>query len=382
MENLRRKKPYIDMNKRSLIISSLFLILLSYSNANNYQATVVKLSPTYYYELNEITTDEGALDTMGNAPKAGSFNGDYGVGGPEVGGEGPLYVFSADDFNGIAVPGLGGTDNLAHYSNNSGHVTLGDGNLYASSSITVALFFKAGPAQGGDRLFTNNISDPTKSFQVNVANNGLVLAVDPGSTGLSAERTLYMEDNSGPDRRLIQSDSGWFHVIASTSGNSGNERAANFKLWINGVDRTDNLQPDSTGWGINTGQAKIGGRRADPADSTTHSGAQDEVAIWLDRVLTDQEAMSLWEAAITEKKIPLVITDIEITKNIDDQEVKISWNSRRGRIYGIYSTTNLVDGDWEELDDSVEGDGEITSFTDPGVSVDDKKRFYRVVELE
>ena len=382
MENLRRKKPYIDMNKRSLIISSLFLILLSYSNANNYQATVVKLSPTYYYELNEITTDEGALDTMGNAPKAGSFNGDYGVGGPEVGGEGPLYVFSADDFNGIAVPGLGGTDNLAHYSNNSGHVTLGDGNLYASSSITVALFFKAGPAQGGDRLFTNNISDPTKSFQVNVANNGLVLAVDPGSTGLSAERTLYMEDNSGPDRRLIQSDSGWFHVIASTSGNSGNERAANFKLWINGVDRTDNLQPDSTGWGINTGQAKIGGRKADPADSTTHSGAQDEVAIWLDRVLTDQEAMSLWEAAITEKKIPLVITDIEITKNIDDQEVKISWNSRRGRIYGIYSTTNLVDGDWEELDDSVEGDGEITSFTDPGVSVDDKKRFYRVVELE
>ena len=382
MENLRRKKQYIDMNKRSLIISSLFLILLSYSNANNYQATVVKLSPTYYYELNEITTDEGALDTMGNAPKAGSFNGDYGVGGPEVGGEGPLYVFSADDFNGIAVPGLGGADNLAHYSNNSGHVTLGDGNLYASSSITVALFFKAGPAQGGDRLFTNNTSDPTKSFQVNVANNGLVLAVDPGSTGLSAERTLYMEDNSGPDRRLIQSDSGWFHVIASTSGNSGNERAANFKLWINGVDRTDNLQPDSTGWGINTGQAKIGGRKADPADSTTHSGAQDEVAIWLDRVLTDQEAMSLWEAAITEKKIPLVITDIEITKNIDDQEVKISWNSRRGRIYGIYSTTNLVDGDWEELDDSVEGDGEITSFTDPGVSVDDKKRFYRVVELE
>ena len=57
--------------------------------------------------------------------------------------------------------------------------------------------------------------------------------------------------------------------------------------------------------------------------------------------------------------------------------MKISWNSRRGRIYGIYSTTNLVDGDWEELDDSVEGEGEITSFTDPGVSLDDKKRFYR-----
>mgnify|MGYP003328036414 CR=1 FL=1 len=85
------------MNKRSLIISSLFFTLLSYSNANNYQSTVVKLSPTYYYELNEITTDEGALDTMGNAPKAGSFNGDYGVGGPEVGGEGPLCLLYTSD---------------------------------------------------------------------------------------------------------------------------------------------------------------------------------------------------------------------------------------------------------------------------------------------
>ena len=159
--------------------------LIAHSSAANYQATVIKLSPTYYYELNETTTENGALDTMGNAPKNGEYNGFYGEGGPEVGGEGPLYVFSADDPNGIAVPGLGGADNLAHYSNNSGHITLADGNLYGSSSITVALFFKAGPAQGGDRLFTNNLSDPTKSFQVNVANDGLVLAVDPSNTGVS-----------------------------------------------------------------------------------------------------------------------------------------------------------------------------------------------------
>ena len=356
--------------------------LIAHSSAANYQATVIKLSPTYYYELNETTTENGVLDTMGNAPKNGEYNGFYGEGGPEVGGEGPLYVFSADDPNGIAVPGLGGADNLAHYSNNSGHITLADGNLYGSSSITVALFFKAGPAQGGDRLFTNNLSDPTKSFQVNVANDGLVLAVDPSNTGELAERTLFMEDNSGPDRRLIQSESGWFHVIASTFGDTGRERASNFKLWINGVDRTDNLQPNVTGWGINTGLAKIGGRRADAADSTTHSGAQDEVAIWLDRVLTDKEAESLWEAAITEKKIPLVIEDIEIEKTDDSQSITISWNSRRGRVYGLYTTTNLLDGEWEELDDSIEGDGETTSFTDPELPLDDKIRFYRVVELE
>ena len=348
----------------------------------NYQATVIKLEPSFYYELNETETDDGAMDTMGNAAKAGVFNGDYGVGGPEVGGEGPLTVFSADDFEGIPVPGLGGTDNLAHYSNNSGHVTLGDGNLYGSSSITVAFFFKAGPAQGGDRLFTNNLSDATKSFQVNVANDGLVLAVDPSQTGLNAERTLFMEDNSGPDRRLIQTDSGWFHVVASTFGSSGRERAQNFKLWINGVDRTDNLQPNVTGWGIDTGLAKIGGRKADPANSTTHSGAQDEVAIWLDRVLTDEEATSLWEAAITEKKIPLVIEDVQLHLGEASNAVTVTWNSRRGRVYGVYSTTNLQNDEWEELDDGIESEGESTSFTDEGIPLTDKKKFYKVMEVE
>ncbi|NCG26674.1 MAG: hypothetical protein GWP42_03930 [Verrucomicrobiales bacterium] len=348
----------------------------------NYQATVIKLEPNFYYELNETETDDGAMDTMGNAPKAGVFNGDYGVGGPEVGGEGPLTVFSADDFEGIPVPGLGGTNNLAHYSNNSGHVTLGDGNLYGSSSITVAFFFKAGPAQGGDRLFTNNLSDATKSFQVNVANDGLVLAVDPSQTGLNAERTLFMEDNSGPDRRLIQTDSGWFHVVASTFGSSGRERAQNFKLWINGVDRTDNLQPNVTGWGIDTGLAKIGGRKADPANSTTHSGAQDEVAIWLDRVLTDEEATSLWEAAITEKKIPLVIEDVQLHLGEASNAVTVTWNSRRGRVYGVYSTTNLQNDEWEELDDGIESEGESTSFTDEGIPLTDKKKFYKVMEVE
>ena len=276
---------------------------VSFVEAANYQRVVNSLNPTYYYELNETDTAGGPIDSRGTAPDGqGSFNGDYVNGPPMVGGPGPLTVFHEGAQ--IPVPGVGGAENLAHYSNNAGHVVLGDGNDYASGDITVALFFKAGPAQGGDRLFTNNIADPTKSFQVNVANDGLVLAVDPSQTGFNAERTLFMPDNSGPDRRLIQSASGWFHVVASTHGNSGPERAGNFRVWINGVDRTDNLQPNVTGWGIDTGLAKIGGRRANPADTTTHSGAQDEVAIWLDRTLTDAEVASLWIGATTEIEIP------------------------------------------------------------------------------
>ena len=359
----------------SLCLPVFGCLALGAAHADNYQATVVGLSPTYYYELNETSTEGGAVDTMGNAPAPGVFNGAYGEFGPMVGGPGPLEVFE-----GTAVLGLGGEGNLAHYSNNQGHVTLGDGNLYASSSITVAMFFKAGPAEGGDRLFTNNVTDPTKSFQIVTANDGLVLAVDPGNAGSLAERTLYLEDNSGPDRRLIEEESGWFHVVASTHGATGAERAGNFKLWINGVDRTANLQADVTGWGTDTGLAKIGGRRANATDSTTHSGAQDEVAIWLDRVLTDNEVADLWESAVEEKKVPLEFTDIELLDVDGEPSVKVTWQSKPNRSYLVFVSENLED--WLEITDNHPSEGDLTTFTDSNLPDDATRLYYRVVEGE
>lgn len=257
----------------------------------HYPKAVIGLNPKFYYRLDETSTSAGVIDAMGSAAP-GSYNGDYINGPAMVGGPGPVEAFG-----GIALPGVGGAANLAHYSNNAGHIVLGPGSNYGANNITVALFLKAGSAQGGDRIFTNNLADNTKSFQIVTANDGLVLAIDPSASGANAERTLFLEDNSGPDRRLIDPNAGWFHVVASTSGATGPERASNFRLWINGIDRTDNLKPNVTGWGINTNFAKIGGRRDNPTDSTTHSGAQDEVSIWLDRVLTETEVQSLWTAA-------------------------------------------------------------------------------------
>jgi hypothetical protein len=165
--------------------------------------------------------------------------------------------------------------------------------------MTVSMFLiGGGSAQGGDRVFTNNLADPTKSFQIVMGNNGMVIAVDPNAAGAASERTVYLPDNSGYDRNMIDPANGWFHVVASTEGATGADRAENIRVWINGIDRTANLMPDSTGWGINTDLAKIGGRRADPTDTTTHSGMQDEVAIWLDRTLTDAEVATLWNAAL------------------------------------------------------------------------------------
>jgi|GEM_PF-1708033 len=262
------------------------------SEAAPYQEAVKNLGPTYYYELNAASIAGGAIDSMGNAPAPGTYNGDYVIGPAMVGGAGPLEVFG-----GVAVPGAGGAENLAHYGNNQGHIVLGAGEQYGANAMTVAFFMKAGPSQGGDRIFTNNLADPAKSFQVTCGNDGLILAVDPSATGAAAERTLYLEDNSDRDRRLINPASGWFHIVASTQGTTGPERASNLRLWVNGINRTANLQPDAVGWGVETGLAKIGGRGADPAAPQTHSGAQDDVSIWLDRVLTDAEVASLWAAA-------------------------------------------------------------------------------------
>ncbi len=275
------------------VLGALLAVATQPAEAALYQDTVIKLSPTYYYQLNNTSTAGGAIDSMGRAVGPSSFNGDYVNGPAKVGGPGPLEVFGD-----ILVPGVGGVANLAHYSNNSGHIILGPGAAYGANDMTVAFFMKAGPSQGGDRLFSNNLTDPTKSFQIDCGNNGLVMAVDPASTGVNAERTLYLEDNSAHDRRLIDPNSGWFHVVASTHGATGPERASNFKVWINGVNRTANLQPDATGWGVDTGLAKIGGRGADPTTPQTHSGAQDEMAIWLNRALTDAEVASLWAAAL------------------------------------------------------------------------------------
>lgn len=280
-----------------LVAAGIVCLIPAGSWAGAYQDAVKSLSPSFYYELNESDTAGGAVDSTGNAAAAGEYNGDYDD-GPVVGIPGPEEVYG-----GIAVPGVGGESNLAHLSNNAGHITLGPGEAYGANAMTVALFIKAGQgADGGDRVFTNNLEDPTKSFQIVIGNNGLVLAVDPSETGELAERTLYLEDNSGFDRSFLQEESGWFHVVAATEGADGEERASNLRIWVNGVNRTDNLMPDVVGWGTDTGMAKIGGRRETATDSTTHSGGQDEVAIWLNRVLTEGEVQSIWQAAISPEK--------------------------------------------------------------------------------
>lgn len=304
-----------------MVGASALTMLAAPVDAAAYQDTVISLEPAYYYELNE--QEPGPIvDTMGNAPD-GTLNGDYSGGGPAIGVPGPDFLLFQGawtesgwdkEFVGIEIPITGlGEDNTAHFSNNSGHIDLGQNDLFGAPTMSVAMFAKGGGnAQGGDRLFTNNLADPTRSFQIVVGNSGIVVSFDPtqdSCTGLPdedcAHRTLKLPgqgdatgSGAGADTGLIGTANGWWHIVATTEGETALERAANLRFYLNGEDRSADMRAGTDGWGRDDFPAKIGGRRGNPTDSTTHSGWQDEVAIWLGKALSTEEAISLFDAAV------------------------------------------------------------------------------------
>src|SRR5689334_22660952 len=116
---------------RCFVFSSILLGILGQPPERGrgaaYQDAVNALNPSFYYQLNETSTAGGCIDSTGHATP-GTYNGDYVNGPPQVGGPGPLEVFG-----GLAVPGVGGAANLAHYSNNAGHIILGPGVNYGAN---------------------------------------------------------------------------------------------------------------------------------------------------------------------------------------------------------------------------------------------------------
>ena len=313
------------------------------ASAGAYQDAVLALEPSYYYELNETDPDGPIRDTIGNAPD-GVLNGDYSGGGPQVGIPGPDFLildgaWSEDGVGpdgwdpnliGIQVPITGlGEENLAHFSNNAGHIDIGESDLFGAPTMSVAMFARGGGnAQGGDRLFTNNLADNTRSFQINVGNDGILVSLDPNvecDENVCAHRSLFFPgqggdgfSNSGADRGLIPEENGWWHIVATTEGNTRDERVENIRLWLNGVERTADMKPGTVGWGRDGDIAKIGGRRTDPTDTTTHSGAQDEVAIWLGKALTSAEVETLFNAAVNPQPTLNCDFNASATCDVDD----------------------------------------------------------------
>lgn len=65
--------------------------------------------------------------------------------------------------------------------------------------------------------------------------------------------------------------------------------------------------------------------------------------------------------------------------SIDYPDPTITWNSRPGKTYRVERSATLQ-GDWEELANSVPSAGELTSFQDATLPPDSSQMFYRVVE--
>jgi hypothetical protein len=65
--------------------------------------------------------------------------------------------------------------------------------------------------------------------------------------------------------------------------------------------------------------------------------------------------------------------------SIDYPDLSITWNSRPGKTYRVERSANLQ-GEWEELANSVPSAGELTSFQDATLPPDSLQMFYRVVE--
>jgi hypothetical protein len=256
----------------------------------DYPAAVLSLSPSHYWRLNE-TTEGIAVDEVGGVN--GTHGGFFGDGLGQLGVEGP------------PVSGLEPT-NVAFGANDWASIAIGPGEAMAASTMTVAAWFRTNGSQGGDRLWTNNQTDPNTSFQIffgggfgdTAANIGIGL--NPSLNGFPAEG---LPSGSGvgnfhiPDSTKAVKRGDWHHIVASRNGNN----IEDVIVVIDGVHYgPDTWRDSTTGWGTTGTDAHIATRTPGDGGPSQHvlNGTVDEVAVWLNRQLTVEESIALYNAAI------------------------------------------------------------------------------------
>lgn len=284
----------------SVLLASL---LFASANAQNYQATVLSLNPDHYWQLNE--TEYGtAVDSVGGLD--GTHAGDLGA--PDASGFGPGLT---TDGEGEALIGLG-ADNRSFWAENVTSIDLGPGTALANTTMTYAGWFATNGSQGGDRLWTNNQSDPNTSFQIAFGGGfgdqaaSLVIGLNPGMNGfldnLDADG-LPAGSNIGnfhiADSLTPTKDGEWHHIVASRNGNN----IEDVIVVIDGVHHDRDTWSNSTDtWGTTGSNAHIATRTPGDGGGAQQvlNGRTDEVAIWLGRQLTVAESIALYDSAFTD----------------------------------------------------------------------------------
>ena len=284
--------------------ASAILVFCQWAPAANYQNTVLSLNPSHYWQLNE--TEEGAvIDSVGglNGVHAGFIDG--GIIDGEVGAPGPGRD---PDGNGEDLIGLG-DGNLAFAANNISSIDLGPGSALAANTMTLSAWFYQDGSEGGDRLWTNNQTDPNTSFQIAFGGGfgdvaaSLVVGLNPAMNGFPSDGSLPSGPNVGnfhlPDSTYPTKDGSWHHIVASRNGNN----IEDVLLVIDGIHFDVDTWADSTDtWGTTGSNSHIATRTPGDGGGAQQAlnGRVDEVAIWLGRQLTVQESIDLYNSAFTE----------------------------------------------------------------------------------
>ncbi len=252
----------------------------------DYTDAVLNLNPTHYYPLNE--TEFGVVIDLGSG----------GINGTHEGNSAGIFIAGPD------LPGFA-PDNVALNNANQRAVNLGVGTNFAADTMSVAFWLKhSGGVVEGDRLFTNNVhrsgASTADSFQINLAVGVWNLVI---ATGNDNDPNMQL---GLPDTVFNIKDNQWHHVVVVRNGDNVN----NALVVIDGIDYTSMLTPTSADWGTTGTNAHIGTRVdgvAVPGHDYTNRGAIDEMAIWLDRALTVDEAIRLYQAALVPEPASLAL---------------------------------------------------------------------------
>ncbi len=270
-----------------------------------YSDAVLSLNPTHYYQLDETTLGPVRKDGNGNPrPIASGDGGGFQYDGPVIdSGVGAALngfyegFFAGVDAGQVATVGAPGPNvpgfdasNRAFDANDKGSVNLGPGTNFGANVMTVAFWMKVNGSQGGDRLFTNNLPGESNGFQVDLgAGANILISID--ATASSTDNALQV-----PHAEVTVKDYQWHHVVASRNGPS----MTGATIVIDGYDYTPFLVDSTDSWGTTGSDAHIGSRNGGDGGGSqrTANGLLDEMAVWLNRQLTVQEAVGLYNAAV------------------------------------------------------------------------------------
>ncbi len=352
-----------------------------------YSDAVQALNPTHYYRLDETTI--GTVTDIGSAPIHGQHEGN-GLAAPDevpllgeitgypgVPGPNAVYKYNPEtmELTTIPLPGFDAS-NRALFTNNGLAVNLGPAlgpqgeNWFAHTTMTVATWFKVPNVDalgepnpgvqetqfgvstgGGDRLWTNNFPSqdlPTDSLlntsdvddlghlQIDLgAGANLVISIDDRfSEPLKSNYQIPHRDNhpgpfgpAGEGSGLAVKDGSWHHIVVSRNGDD----IMNTIVVVDGELITTDRYADSTdSWGITEPfDARIGTRTTAPHDQT-FNGWIDEMAIWIGRALTVDEAISMWNAAAG--LTPSLGGDFDADGDVDGNDFLV-WQQGVGSTY-------------------------------------------------